>query len=194
MQTFRKCLCGSNNFVSQLPVGVSFGLHNRVQRAQIRSRRHRSRSSRCRATLDTAVPCSRPNVELISTLDLVVQRDRVGLHDVEPHSTVLCVAPGPMSNSYRHWVWCNVQPCRVGLHDVELHSTVLCVAPGPMSSSYRHWVWCNVQRCRVGLHDVELHSTVLCVAPAPMLSSYRHIILQHFMLFPLNSCHPVAGL
>jgi hypothetical protein len=35
MQTFRKCLCASSNFVSQLPVEVSFGLHDRVQRAQI---------------------------------------------------------------------------------------------------------------------------------------------------------------
>ena len=113
----------------------------------LRSRLHRSRSSRCRGTLDSAVRYTRPSVELISTLGLVQRtaqssrssRCRATLDNgsVATYSAVESVFT--MSSYTRQCFCCNVQRCRVGLHDVELHSTMVLLQRTVLSSrSSRH--------------------------------------------------------
>jgi hypothetical protein len=145
MQTFRKCLRSSNNFVSQLRVGVSFGLHNRVQRAQIRSRQHRSQSSQCRATIYSAVRCTRPDVELRSTLGLV---QGIELSSRSSHcratldSAVCCTRPDLELRSTLGLVQGIALSGRSSQCRATLDSDVRCT--GPISSSDLHWVWCKV--------------------------------------------------
>jgi len=84
-----------------------------------------------------------------------VQHCRVGLHDVELHSTLVLVHPTAQS--------CRSSRCRATLENDSGAPYSAVGSVFTMSSYTRQWFLCNVQRYRVSLHDVELHSTMVLV-------------------------------
>ena len=84
-----------------------------------------------------------------------VQHCRVGLHDVELHSTLVLVHPTAQS--------CRSSRCRATLENDSGAPYSAVGSVFTMSSYTRQWFLCNVQRYRVSLHDVGLHSTMVLV-------------------------------